>query len=89
LLLTNREVFHICIGIDGEIVLLRQFTDLLAGDVEVEEETVAGFCAEDDIFCNGKDRHEHKVLMNHADPAPDRVAWSADPHWLATDQHLA
>ena len=45
--------------------------------------------AEHDVLGDGEHRHEHEVLVDHADAGGDRVARAAERDRLAVDQDLA
>ena len=63
------------VGVDREAVALGQLAHHLGGVRPVEDAAAAGvLAAEHDVLGDGEDRHEHEVLVHHADAGLDRVA---------------
>ncbi len=92
LLHADRQVFDRAVGVDGQPVAVGDLADQLAGAPPVEEaDRAAGglLGAEHHVLGDGEHRHEHEVLVHHADAGRDRVARTADLHRLVVDQDLA
>ena len=64
--------------------------DAAASLAAIEEERVGHrLVAEQDVLGDGQDGHEHEVLVDHADPAVDRVGRTRDLDRFAVEQDLA
>ena len=90
LLHADRQVLDDGVGVDVEAEPLGDLLDPLAGRVEVEGAGEAGgLVAEHDVLGDGEDRHQHEVLVDHADAGRDRVAGSGEVLDLAVEHDLA
>ena len=68
----------------------RQLGDSLVRLVPVKERPAGHrFRAEDDVLGDRQHRHEHEVLVDHADAASDGIRWPRDIDGLAVEQDLA
>ena len=77
-------------GSTSQPVLGADRAHLLARLGEVEAVEAAGrLDAEHDVLGDREHRHQHEVLVHHADAGPDRVARALEPHRLAVDEDLA
>ena len=78
------------VGVHREPVAIGQLTDLLGPLPDVEQPAApAGLVAEHDVLGHGHHRHEHEVLVDHADAEVDRLGGRVDLDRLAVDEHLA
>ena len=74
LLPADRQRLDLDVGIDLEPEPLAELDDPAPGLLAVEEDRVGHrLFAEEDVVGDGQDRHQHEVLVDHADPARDRV----------------
>jgi hypothetical protein len=86
--LTNRKLGDLSIRGHDEPSPLAQLANLTLGAPVVELSTSLRLLTEDEILRDGERRHEHEVLMHHADtgidrgvgvPASDVAAFDLDP----------
>ena len=64
--------------VDLEAEPAAELDDLAVGLLPVEEAAAGGrLLAEDDVLGDGQDRHEHEVLVDHADAAMDGIGRAA------------
>ena len=90
LLLTNRQLIDAARRIDVESKLSGQQVDPLRGLPEVQKLAPANdLVPEHHVLRDGEDWDEHEVLVDHADPASDRVGGIADRDRLAVHTDLA
>ncbi len=76
--------------LDVESQTRGELADAPRGLAEVEQ--LAGshdLLSQNDVLGDGQHRHEHEVLMHHADAAPDRFGRIVDGDRLAVDTDLA
>ena len=69
LLLADREVLDLGVGVDAEPVALAELHDPPAGGLEVEHRSAAQLVAQHDVLGDREHRDELEVLVHHADPA--------------------
>ena len=75
------------VRVDVEAELFAERPDPAARLLLVDEDGIGHrLLAEDDVLGDGQDRDEHEVLVDHADPAIDRVVRAEDLHGLAVDE---
>jgi hypothetical protein len=89
LLEPDREVLDLRVGVEREARRLRELAHPRPPGVVVEERAPRRLGAEDDVLGHRHHRDQHEVLVDHPDPALDRVLRRAHPHGLALDQDLA
>src|SRR5215471_18970250 len=97
LLHADRQFFHYGVGIHAQAEPLGQREYLTAGPAPVEqaeggqaERSLAHrLAAEGDVLGHGEDRHQHEVLVHHADLGPDRVPGRIDHDRFVVEQDLA
>ena len=78
------------VGVDLEAEPSTEFDDPAIGLVAVEEDRIGHrLLAEDDVLGDGQDRDEHEVLVDHADPAGDRVRGTGQVDLGAIEQDRA
>ena len=88
LLLADSDVLNEGVWIDRKSEALRELKNPRARGTLVEEyPTACGLGSEDDVLGNGHHRHEHEVLMHHADPTRDRVARRREGGEFASDRN--
>ncbi len=86
LLHADRQVLDQGVRVHLQPVPLGQLPDLAAGPPAVEQARAAGgLHAEHDVLRDGEHRHQHEVLVHHADPGADRVLGRPDRDGLAVD----
>ena len=89
LLLADRQSRHLGVGIDVEAERGGQLADPATCLRPVKKsDSTHGLVAEDDVLRDSQHRNEHEVLMDHADPACDRIRWAGDLRRLAIQQDL-
>ena len=89
LLQPDREFAHDRVGIDLERVFLGQMRELHAYRRRAAGEQRAALGAEHDVFEHAERRHQHEMLMHHADAVADRLLRGADANGFAVDADLA
>ena len=89
LLLADREVLDLGVGVDAEPVLLAELADAATGGVEVEHRPAAQLVAEHDVLGDREHRDQLEVLVHHPDAGGDRIRRAAELHRLAVDADLA
>src|SRR5215471_4823693 len=97
LLHADRQLFHEGVGIHAQAEPFGEREDLTARLAPVEqakrgqaERPLAyRLSAERDVLGHGEDRHQHEVLVHHADLGPDRVPGRVDGDRLVVEQDLA
>ena len=90
LLPADRQRADLDVGVDLEAEPLSELHDLAIGLFAVEEDRVGHrLLAEDDVLGDGQDGDEHEVLMDHADPAGDRVRGAGQVDLVAVQQDRA
>ncbi len=90
LLHTDRQVFNHCVRVNVKTVAVRDFADLLAGDLQVQHSAgLGGFGAEGNVFCHGEHRNEHEVLVHHADAGGHGIARSRELNGVSIKQDFA
>ena len=78
------------VGVDGEAVALGQLAHPAGALAHVEQAAApARLAAEHDVLGHGHDRHEHEVLVHHADAELDRLRRRVDLDRLAVHADLA
>ncbi len=89
LLPTDREVADLLVGVQLETEPSAQLADATTRFCLVKEDRAAhGFLAEQDVVRDGQDRHQHEVLVDHADAAVDGIGRVFDVDDLAIEQDL-
>ena len=100
LLHADRDVHDLGLRLDVQVVFFRVFLRDGDGLRVVNEKTLARRHAEHHVFRHGQARHEHEVLVHHADPVGDgdgrggeRQLFAVHPdlaarRLLQTEQHL-
>ena len=79
LLPADRQRADLDIGVDVEPEPLAELDDPAIGLVPIEEDRVRHrLLAEEDVVGDRQHRDQHEVLVDHADPARDRVGRAAD-----------
>ena len=84
LLPADRQRPDLGVGVDLEAEPSAELEDPSRGLLAIEEDAPPHrLLAEDDVLGDGQDRHEHEVLVDHADAAGDRVgrAGQRRPRW--------
>ncbi len=77
------------VGIDLEAEAFAELPDPAARFLSVEEDRVGHrLVAEEDVLGDGEDRDQHEVLVDHVDPASDRVRRTGDVDRFAVEQDL-
>ena len=89
LLQADRQFADNGVGIDDEAIFAAQFAKPLADRAGALGEQRAALGAEHHVFEHGERRHQHEVLMHHADAVADRLARGADSDRLAVDADFA
>ena len=90
LLHADRQILDQGVRVDLQAVALGQFADVAAGAPPVDPaERPGALHAEGDVFRHGEYRHQHEVLVHHADAGLDRAAGRAEVLRLAVQQDLA
>ena len=90
LLPADRQRADLGVRIDLEAEPPAELDDPPARLLAVEEDRVRHrLVAEEDVLGDRQHRHEHEVLVDHADPSGDRVGGPADLTGLAVEQDLA
>src|SRR6476661_8317692 len=82
-------MFDWFVGINGELELFGELTNLRGCALEIERETRARFGAEHDVLGYGHRFDQHEVLVDHADAERDRVVRRLDVTHLVVDDDLA
>ena len=85
----DRDVLDHGVGIDREAVALGQLLHAPRALAHVEQPRRVRGLAEDDVLGDGHHRHEHEVLVHHADAELDRPRGRVDLDRLAVDEDLA
>ena len=87
----DRQILDQCVRIHLEAMALGDLDDpgpcRLA--VKCPEGALRVLDAEHDVLGDGEDRHEHEVLVDHADAGRDRITGPVELDRLAVDQDLA
>ena len=90
LLLADRQAADLRVGVDVESEPGREVADPARRLPAIQEQGVRHrLVAQDDVLGHGQHRHEHEVLMDHADAVVDGVARSTHGHRLSVQQDLA
>ena len=90
LLPADRQGLDLGLGVDLEAEALAELDDPAVRLLAVEEDAVGHrLLAEEDVLGDGEHRHEHEVLVDHADAAGDRVGRPVDRDGRAVEQDLA
>ena len=90
LLPADRQATDLLVRVDLETESLAELADAPTGLGPVEEDRVGHrLVAQQDVLGDGEDRHEHEVLVDHADAAGDGVGRAGDLDRLAVEQDLA
>ena len=89
LLQADRQFADNGVGIHHEAVFASEFGEPLADRAGAFGEQRPALCAEHHVFEHGERRHQHEVLVHHADAMADRLARGADSDRLAVDADLA
>ena len=90
LLRADRDLLDDRVGVDLEAVLGADLAHLLARLRHVEMVERAGrLDAEHDVLRHGEDRHQHEMLMHHADAGVDGVLGAVEVGRLAVDEDFA
>ena len=90
LLPADRQRADLDLRVDFEAEPATEVDDALVGLLAIEETAAdGGLLAEDDVLGDAQDRDEHEVLMDHADPAADRVRRPGQVDLGAVDEDLA
>ena len=90
LLGTNRKVFDEGIGIEIETKACRDFFNSASGLRKINQS--ACFCrfkTQSDRFCDGKDRDQHEVLVDHSNPRGNRITGAVEVDRLAIDEDFS
>ena len=69
LLLADRQVLDLGVGVDVEAVALAELQDPPAGGLEIEHRSAAQFVAEHDVLGDREYRDQLEVLVHHSDAA--------------------
>ncbi len=88
LLQPERQVLHLRVGIHRDAETLLELADACR-ELTLAEDRPGALVAEDDVLRDGERRDEHEVLVDHADPARDRVARRTDARVLALQRDRA
>ena len=89
LLQADRQFADDGVRIDLEAVFAPELGEPLADRARALGEQRAALGAEHDVLEHAERRHQHEVLMHHADAVADRLARRADPDRLAVDADFA
>ena len=89
LLQADRQFADDGVRIDLEAVFAPELGEPLADQARAFGEQRAALGAEHDVLEHAERRHQHEVLMHHADAVADRLARRADPDRLAVDADFA
>ena len=90
LLHTDRDVLDEGIRIDPQLVALRELAHLTTSGLAVEHPEAPGpFVTEHDVLGDGENRHQHEVLVDHADPCGERVPGTIELDLLPVEHDLA
>ena len=89
LLQADRQFADDRVGIDLEAVFPPELGEPLADRARALGEQRAALGAEHDVLEHAERRHQHEMLMHHADAVADRLARGADPDRLAVDADFA
>ena len=81
LLLGNRHIVDLHVGVDFEAVLLADVFDLLAGVIQIQ----LTLQTKDDVFRSGEQIDQLEVLMDHADSKVKSVLGGGYGHGLAVN----
>lgn len=85
LLLGNRHIVDLHVGVDLEAVLLADVLDLLAGTVQVQ----LALQAQDDILRGGENIDQLEVLVDHTDAKVESILGRGDGDGLVVDIDLS
>ena len=72
LLLADREIRDPGVEVEGDAVARAQFSDTAACGCELQAKAAAG--AHRDVLQHREARHEHKMLVDHADAGANGIA---------------
>ena len=88
---TDGEILDLRVRIDVQLVLLGELDDPLSRRTPIEraEGPAHGLCAECHGLDHVEDRHEHEVLVDHADAGLDGAHGIVEDAFLAIDEDLA
>ena len=89
LLLADRQVGDLRVGIDGEPVFARQPRQLGARRGEAAGQQRPALGAQHQVLQHGEGVDQHEMLVHHADAVGDRVVRAVHAHRLAVDADLA
>ena len=89
LLKPDRQILDHRVGVDVQLVFMRQLGQHAARLGQRGAQHRAFFRAQHDVFEDGERLHQHEVLVHHADPGGDGVVGAADIAHLAIDADLA
>ena len=89
LLRADRHLPHGRVRVDVELVLCRELDEAPPSGGEVEQQTAIRAHAEDHVLNRGQVRHEHELLVDHADPVRDGLVGGGDRDRLPVEQDLA
>ena len=84
LLHANRQVLHLRIRIDGQMMLVAQAAQPSCRLAQIE-----AFQAEHGVLDHRKSSHQHEFLVHHADAQRDGILWTTDLDRLVIDQNRA
>ena len=90
LLLADRQAVDTCVRIDREAVAPRELGDARRDRPAIlEQRRARRGLPEHQVLGDGERRHQHEVLMHHAEPMADGVVRRAEPHRLPAQPDLS
>ena len=90
LLLADGELPDVGVGLHREAVALGHFADAPAGALDIQAQGLPQVLGtQGHVFRHGHVRHEHEMLVHHADSRGIGVVRGAEPHRRAVDEQAA
>ena len=89
LLPADRQRADLDLGVDVEPEPLAELDDPAMGLVPIEEDRIGHrLLTKEDVVGDGEDRNQHEMLVDHADPARDRIGRAADRDGAPVERDL-
>jgi hypothetical protein len=85
LLLADRQITDLCVGVDNETILLFDFLDAATGLLHRQKRSLSDLVAQNDILGNREDRYQLEVLVHHPYPVLDRVSNPGETDLFASE----
>ena len=83
------KIPHFFLGVDLEMIIVRDLPDLLMRALKVEQDALAGLVPQHDVLRHGQGIVQHEVLMDHGKALFDRDERRSDLHFFAVQENPA